>query len=180
MAKAERLAKKKLEEDTEELFKRCKGESWIMDTEMIEKLEPALPTSEYFKKNPVKGRKPKKKSLEKMLEESTEPKKTKKKKISKKESGEKKNKTILNKDVLNTSGMMFEQKKELIEKKLMDWYGKIPDGCSIEKLPIRGGETDDNPDGLRVLIHIKGESRQRNYDNKGIFKFGRFIKRFSK
>ena len=78
--------------------------------------------------------------------------------------------------LLPSSGMTWEEKKIMIEEKITDKFGEIPEGVTFKKLNMKSGSCETNPDGMRLLVNIEGLRRQRLYDYKGRFKLNRIYK----
>jgi hypothetical protein len=93
--------------------------------------------------------------------------------------GETKTGKIRNKlTVLNFDGMLWKEKKNILEKELVNAFTAIPDGVSFIKRKTQ--KTKINPDGLRIFVHCKWIKRNRFYDYKGKFKLGTLIKSINK
>lgn len=75
--------------------------------------------------------------------------------------------------VLEVEGKTWEEKKELINKKLVRAYGKLPNGISFEKR--KTNDKKNNPDGLRFFVKCFWIRRNRFHDYKGIFHLGTLI-----
>jgi len=78
--------------------------------------------------------------------------------------------------LLPSFGLTWEQKVKLIKEKIKDEFNEIPKGVTFEKMNVKKGKCKSNPDGLRLLVHIKGLERQRLYDYVGRFKLNKIYK----
>ena len=70
---------------------------------------------------------------------------------------------------LDVKGKTWEEKKKIVQDKLIKTYGDIPDGVVFSK---RATKDRNNPDGLRLFVLCSWIKRNRFHDNKGFFPFG--------
>jgi len=82
--------------------------------------------------------------------------------------------------LLPSSGLSWQEKEDLIIEKITEKFGAVPSDVTFKELNMKSGPCETNPDGLRLLVHIKGLARQRLYDYKGRFKLNRIFNEIEK
>lgn len=79
---------------------------------------------------------------------------------------------------IDVKKLTWEEKKNIIQTKLIDVYGDIPNGISFIK--IRSRDIINNIDGLRLLVKCDWIKRNRFFDYNGVFHFGTLINAINK